>query len=220
MTQLIETRSDDELARLMNNLGGHDLPSIVEAFDKIDHDRPTCFIAYTVKGFGLPIAGHKDNHAGLMTPAQMETFRAGDEHPRRATNGTRSRACDAEPEQFKAFLDKVPFAQGGARRLKAPQIPVPDELDGRRSSRRCRRSSASARCSTSWRARRRALAERIVTTSPDVTVSTNLGPWVNRRGLFARETHGRHVQERAHPLDLQLGVLARRASTSSSASPR
>src|SRR5207253_2891292 len=31
------------------------------------------------------------------------------------------------------------------------------------------------------------LAERIVTTSPDVTVSTNLGPWVNRRGLFARE---------------------------------
>src|SRR5207342_330654 len=26
-----------------------------------------------------------------------------------------------------------------------------------------------------------------VTTSPDVTVSTNLGPWVNRRGLFARQ---------------------------------
>jgi len=64
VTKLIESRSDDELARLMNNLGGHDLPSIVEAFDRIDHDRPTCFIAYTVKGFGLPIAGHKDNHAG------------------------------------------------------------------------------------------------------------------------------------------------------------
>ena len=30
-------------------------------------------------------------------------------------------------------------------------------------------------------------AARIVTTSPDVTVSTNLGAWVNRRGLFARE---------------------------------
>src|SRR6185503_4608191 len=30
-------------------------------------------------------------------------------------------------------------------------------------------------------------ADAIVTTSPDVTVSTNLGPWVNRRGLFARE---------------------------------
>ena len=32
------------------------------------------------------------------------------------------------------------------------------------------------------------LADAIVTTSPDVTVSTNLGPWVNRRGLFARDS--------------------------------
>ena len=31
------------------------------------------------------------------------------------------------------------------------------------------------------------LASRIVTTSPDVTQSTNLGGWVNRRGIFARE---------------------------------
>jgi pyruvate dehydrogenase E1 component len=31
------------------------------------------------------------------------------------------------------------------------------------------------------------IADRIVTTSPDVTVSTNLGAWVNRRGLFARQ---------------------------------
>ena len=31
-------------------------------------------------------------------------------------------------------------------------------------------------------------ASRIVTVAPDVTVSTNLGPWVNRRGLFARES--------------------------------
>ena len=48
----------------------------VEAFEAIDHDRPVCFIAYTIKGFGLPLAGHKDNHAGLMTPTQMEGYRA------------------------------------------------------------------------------------------------------------------------------------------------
>ncbi|HEX9770691.1 MAG TPA: transketolase, partial [Kiloniellales bacterium] len=30
------------------------------------------------------------------------------------------------------------------------------------------------------------LAQRIVTASPDVTVSTNLGAWVNRRGIFDR----------------------------------
>ncbi len=120
VTKLIESRSDDELARLMNNLGGHDLPSIVEAFDKIDHDRPTCFIAYTVKGFGLPIAGHKDNHAGLMTPAQMETFRQA-MNIRAGHEWDMFEGLRAKPEQMQAFLDKVPFASGGARRLKAPQ---------------------------------------------------------------------------------------------------
>ncbi len=77
VTALIERRSDDELARLMGNLGGHDMPSLLDAFAAAGrHDRPTLFICYTVKGFGLPLAGHKDNHAGLMTPAQMEGFRA------------------------------------------------------------------------------------------------------------------------------------------------
>src|SRR5712672_4241062 len=75
VTRLIEARSDDELARLMTNLAGHDLPALLEAFGKVDHERPICFICYTIKGYGLPFAGHKDNHAGLMTPAQMETFR-------------------------------------------------------------------------------------------------------------------------------------------------
>ncbi len=61
----------------MGNLGGHDMPSLLDAFAAAGrHDRPTLFICYTVKGFGLPLAGHKDNHAGLMTPAQMEGFRA------------------------------------------------------------------------------------------------------------------------------------------------
>ena len=41
----------------------------------IDHDRPVCFIAYTIKGVGLPFQGHKDNHAGLMTVTQMEKWR-------------------------------------------------------------------------------------------------------------------------------------------------
>src|SRR5436305_588502 len=76
VSRLIDTRSDNELARLMGNLGGHDLPSLIEAFDSAaKHDRPTCFICYTIKGSGLALAGHKDNHAGMMTPAQMEALR-------------------------------------------------------------------------------------------------------------------------------------------------
>ena len=76
----------------MTNLGGHDLPSLLEAFGKVDHDRPICFISYTIKGFGLPLAGHKDNHAGLMTPAQMESLARRDEHPARARMGQVRRA--------------------------------------------------------------------------------------------------------------------------------
>ena len=34
------------------------------------------------------------------------------------------------------------------------------------------------------------LGERIVTSSPDVTVSTNLGSWVSRRGIFDRRPRG------------------------------
>ena len=73
---LIGRRSDDELARLMTNLGGHDMESILEAFAAAPADQPVCFIAYTIKGFGLPLAGHKDNHAGLMNKTQMQAFRA------------------------------------------------------------------------------------------------------------------------------------------------
>ena len=76
VTALLDRRSDARLAGLMTNLGGHDMESLLEAFDKASrHDRPVCFITYTIKGHGLPLAGHKDNHAGLMTPAQMDGFR-------------------------------------------------------------------------------------------------------------------------------------------------
>ncbi len=52
-----------------------------------------------------------------------------------------------------------------------------------RSNRPRRRSAGS--CSISAKSGGD-LADRIVTTSPDVTVSTNLGAWVNQRGLFRR----------------------------------
>ena len=126
VTRLIERRSDDELARLMNNLGGHDLAAIIEAFDSIDHDRPVCFIAYTIKGFGLPLAGHKDNHAGLMTPAQMETFRAGDEI-RPGQEWDRVRRAASRRTDIQEFLDRVPFAEPASAGSRRPRIAVPDD---------------------------------------------------------------------------------------------
>ncbi len=185
VSRLIEKRSDDELARLMNNLGGHDLSAIIEAFDAVDHDRPVCFIAYTIKGFGLPFAGHKDNHAGLMTTAQMETFQ-------KLMNVRPGHEWDlfeglTQPaENIRTFLAGVPFAQDGERRLQAARIDVPDELKVPIQPKMATQNGFGALLNELARGDT-ALASRIVTTSPDVTVSTNLGAWVNRRGLFARE---------------------------------
>jgi pyruvate dehydrogenase E1 component len=186
VTKLIEGRTDEELARLMNNLGGHDLPSIVEAFDNVDHDRPTCFIAYTVKGFGLPMAGHKDNHAGLMTPAQMETFRE-TMHIRPGHEWDRFEGLSVPPDLLQAFLDRVPIAKEGTRRLKALPLDVPTDLPVTIQPTMSTQFGFGALLNELAR-EKTPFVERIVTTSPDVTVSTNLGPWVNRRGLFARET--------------------------------
>jgi pyruvate dehydrogenase E1 component len=185
VTKLIEKRSDDELARLMNNLAGHDLPTLTKAFAAIDHDRPTCFIAYTVKGFGLPIAGHKDNHAGLMTPAQMETFRQA-MAIRSGHEWDRFEGLETAPETLQAFLDRVPFATKAERRHAAPHFDIPDTLPI--PTQKVMSTQFGFGSLLNEIARSDApYADRIVTTSPDVTVSTNLGPWVNRRQLYARE---------------------------------
>ena len=72
---ILDSRDDDALHALLTNLGGHDMAALVEAFDSALDDVPTLFIAFTIKGHGLPFAGHKDNHAGLMNPGQMAALR-------------------------------------------------------------------------------------------------------------------------------------------------
>jgi pyruvate dehydrogenase E1 component len=185
VSRLIEKRSDDELAALMNNLGGHDLPSVLEAFHNADNDRPTCFIAYTVKGFGLPMAGHKDNHAGLMTPAQMEVFRE-TMAVRPGHEWEPFEGLSLPPGQLRSFLDRVPFAADKARRLSAPPIDVPEILPVTIQPVMATQTGFGALLNEIGRGDDD-FAQHIVTTSPDVTVSTNLGPWVNRRGLFAHQ---------------------------------
>src|SRR6266478_2958776 len=127
VTRLIEARSDEQLERLMTNLAGHDLPALVDAFAAIDHDRPTCFICYTIKGFGLPFAGHKDNHAGLMTVAQMEKFRAA-MGVRPGHEWDKFEGLGIAVDRIEAFLGRVPFAARGGRGTEAVRYEVPAEL--------------------------------------------------------------------------------------------
>jgi pyruvate dehydrogenase E1 component len=192
---IIDPLSDDELASLMTNLGGHDLGTLLEAFRAADAagDQPTCFIAYTIKGMGLPFAGHKDNHAGLMSPEQMQSFQAEmgvrEGHEWEVTEGL------DDPETFLSFIQSVPFAtklSPGGRALTAPDIHVPAALpaprfQGRKLSTQAAFGEILAEIGRG-QGDSKDLAAHILTTSPDVTVSTNLGPWVNRRGVFDRHT--------------------------------
>jgi pyruvate dehydrogenase E1 component len=78
----------------------------------------------------------------------------------------------------------VKFARDGARRLEAPKVEVPSQLGVTLTPRMATQQGFGLILNELARGETK-LAERIVTTSPDVTVSTNLGAWVNRRGLFA-----------------------------------
>jgi pyruvate dehydrogenase E1 component len=186
VSRLIETRSDAELAQIMGNLGGHDLPTILDAFRQArEHDRPVCFIAYTIKGFGLPLAGHKDNHAGLMTPSQVAAVRKAMK-VREGREWEPFEGLSVPESDLRGFLAAVPFVQKGTRRYAAPMVEVPEELAfGGQPSMSTQQGFGLLMHEIGKSDNE--LASRIVTTSPDVTVSTNLGAWVNRRGLFAKE---------------------------------
>lgn len=182
--ELLARRDDEALARLMTNLAGHCMASLVEAFDSARDEQPTLFITYTIKGYGLPFAGHKDNHAGLMNPTQIATLRddlgiaEGDEWEPYAGLGQNV------AEAVRNLVLSAPIAQRNAQNNAAafdvPSIPVPA---GEEQS----TQAAFGRILLDLAKGGSALADRIVTTSPDVTVSTNLGAWVNQRGLFRRQ---------------------------------
>ena len=184
---LLRSYDDDALQDLMINLGGHCLETILEAFASITDDTPACFIAYTIKGHGLPLAGHKDNHAGILNAEQVAGFRQklgiaeGQEWDPFA-------GLSIPPADIKRFLDQAPFnALNGGRRKTAAAIMVPAKLPAPETGAPLSTQEAFGRILFDLAGTDEALADRIVTTSPDVTQSTNLSGWVNRRGLFARD---------------------------------
>jgi pyruvate dehydrogenase E1 component len=179
----LEEHDDPALASLFTDLGGHCMETLIEAFDGAQDDVPTLFIAWTIKGFGLPFAGHKDNHAGLMNPTQANALReqmgVREGHEWEPLEGV---GDNARPG-VEALLERSRIARDKRRRafgsVAVPNIPAPA---GEEQS----TQAAFGRILLDLSKAGGELADRIVTTSPDVTVSTNLGAWVNQRGLFRR----------------------------------
>jgi pyruvate dehydrogenase E1 component len=181
---ILDARGDGALHALMTNLAGHDMASLVEAFDAAQDDVPTLFIAYTVKGQGLPFAGHKDNHAGLMNPGQLAALRdrmgIGEGQEWEAYSGRGDNAAEA----VRSLVENSRSAREKRQRpWNVAEVPAIAPPAGEEQS----TQAAFGKILLDISKGGGPLADRIVTTSPDVTVSTNLGAWVNQRGLFRRQ---------------------------------
>ena len=180
---LLESYDDEQLASLMTNLGGHCTETLIDAFDSADDEIPTMFIAYTVKGYGLPLAGHKDNHSGMMNTSQILQLREdlgiaeGSEWEKWGGLG------DNAATQLQAFVNDSPIArklrEERAKVVAIPVIPAPQSEEQST-------QAAFGRILLDLAKSGEELADRIVTTAPDVTQTTNLGAFVNQRGLFRR----------------------------------
>jgi pyruvate dehydrogenase E1 component len=179
----LKEHDDAALASLFTDLGGHCMETLAQALDAAQDDVPTLFIAWTVKGFGLPFAGHKDNHAGLMNPTQLAALREsmgvreGEEwEPLEGVGDNARPGVQALLERTRIAREKRARSFGN---VSIPALPAPA---GEEQS----TQAAFGRILLDLSKAGGELADRIVTTSPDVTVSTNLGAFVNQRGLFRR----------------------------------
>lgn len=192
---LIESRCDATLAKLMENLGGNCVETLSEQFSLINHDKPVCFLAYTIKGWGTPIAGHKDNHSGLMTPDQMQEWKT----KMGVSDGNEWEPFESvsDIKNLKKFLDSVSFFKKEERRYEAAKITIenisiniPKIISSQAGFGKILDQIAQSN---------NELSKHILTASPDVSGTTSLGPWINRKKLFGRKIKSDHFSQQRIP---------------------
>jgi len=178
---LLGSLGSAELARAIRDLGGHDIGLLLDTYRSIDTSRPTVLFAYTVKGRGLPTEGHPNNHSALLTEQQMSELAA--------TSGVdQERPWEAFAEGSAASTLCTARTAALARRpvSSQPRVDVPLQLS------RIQRAPISTqaflgRFLADFRRESPEAAQRVVTCSPDVASSTNLGGWINKTGVWSVE---------------------------------
>lgn len=193
--ELLREVPDAELAGLIQNLGGHDLDVLLETYRQCDAvvDRPSVVFAYTVKGWGLPIAGDPMNHSALLSPAQIDDLRSslgldtGSEWDRFDASSEAGRLCDRVGSE----INNIPPPP-------RPELGLPESSGAITSTRPTSTQEAFGRIVVRL-GRIRGVGDRLVTASPDVAVSTNLGGWINSKGVFS-PTQGGEFSSAKHPL--------------------
>ena len=171
--------SDDELFALLTDLGGHNLNSLLSAFKECDAEteRPSVIFAYTVKGWGLPIAGDPRNHSALLSEAQINDLRTskglteGDEWNLFAPGSAEAELCSQRAKALarETASSKIDLVFPTETGVKTTGMTSTQEVFGRVLSEISRNDE---------------IRKYLVTTAPDVATSTNLGGFINRAGVF------------------------------------
>jgi pyruvate dehydrogenase E1 component len=176
LDRLLADLPDDGLAALIADVGGHDLPLILDAYAAAarERERPSVIFAHTIKGWGLPFAGDPLNHTMVTSAAQIEALReafgvrAGEEWAGFAPDTPEARYIRALPPLF-------------APPPPAPPLSVPDALDEPYPE---RASTQEAFGRVLAALGRLPVGDDVVTVSADVAVTTHLAGWMNRKGVY------------------------------------
>ena len=186
VASVIQHIPDEELPTVLSNLGGHDLEELLTLLRQVndeDDERPTIIFAYTVKGWGTPIAGHPLNHSMFLTEEQIDALRVtlgvpdDDDWSRFTLDSAAGKLCNEVAARL------FPESKPSVEKLSPDSVPevLSTPTKGALST-----QQAFGRLLMSL-SRLPKLADRIVTTSPDVSVSTNLSGWILKTGVYAPE---------------------------------
>jgi pyruvate dehydrogenase E1 component len=180
LQRLIKELDDAELSGAIRDLAGHDLADLLDAFRRADEvsDRPAVIFAYTIKAWSLPTEGHPANHSALLSSAQWEQLAvdlgADAAHPwaRFADDTPEARLCSRAAERL-------------ARETVVKRAPpaVPADV-GRAHSGAVSTQQAFGRFFMDLAHAAPEVSASVVSVSPDVASSTNLGGWINRAGVW------------------------------------
>jgi pyruvate dehydrogenase E1 component len=176
---------DDVLPGILADLGGHDVDEIVSALDAADGDpsRPSVIFAYTIKGWGLPFAGDTLNHSAHLSTEQIETLKRTlggdplDDWAAFPADSPEGRLC-AERGRYLRDSTVHESSSDASAHLDAP-VELEVRIAPRMSTQQAFGDALTALAKVP------SMASRLVTASPDVSVSTSLGGWINRVGVFA-----------------------------------
>jgi pyruvate dehydrogenase E1 component len=179
MRSLVDSLDDETLASSVRDLGGHDLQQLVHTYAAASPERPTVVFAYTIKGWGLPIEGHPNNHSALLTSGEMGELAVA---LGTSLDDPWRRFADGSPEQRLCADAAARLRRPTSEHVSVP--PLPNHL-GRRHVGDISTQATLGRFLLDLRREAPDAASRVVTLSPDVASSTNLGGWINQTGVWS-----------------------------------